>query len=166
MDIINSAAKFVDRDRYKSAAIAATVGIGIWLAACDSTTTSLSGDRQVDRETFAAEVESEKARLEAEKVKITGDGASAVADWNAKATTLNARAKAGETDLDKKDAAKAEFVNLVGGVGKAIAEGTLSTSGIIGALVTAGTTLFSVGAVVDGRRKDKKIADAKKGAGQ
>ena len=149
MDMLNKVFKVLDHNRYLVITLTIALAVNSWLFAMGSKTSSLIHEGQ-----------------KVNRVQLEGELGLKTAELNAQIEAFNARVEAAVADLDEQDRIKAEIVEFTGGLVTQIASG-----GSFGLVETA-TTLLGIGgilglggAMVDNRRKDKKIVEIKNGNG-
>jgi len=162
MDVVHTAAKAIDYNRYVTIAllVVALCGVTLYMG-CESTTASLNAPSE----------KVTRAEFESEAVVVGVDFATREAMLTAQVTALNAEIgaynmliDAGRADLQRQDEMKMAVVALLGQTATDALEGTFNWP----ALVLAGFGILATGTSVafakDNLRKDAKIAELKEEA--
>lgn len=106
-------------------------------------------DKNLELEKAAADLNVEKAKVQAEIEK-----------YNANVTALNKQVQARQEDLAKKEQIRAEVLQAAGGlITTAVTGGTVTPGAAVGTVLQMLSLAVAGGAVLDNRRKDKKIAE-------
>ena len=158
-DLLSKGLKFADHYRYTLLSIL-LVGVLLGVAVgCESTTASIKDPSK--------SVSSQGLQLEALQIRgvLTSDRANIdalIAEYNAEVEMFNAQVELAQADLERKEAVKAELFSLGGVVLTSALEGSVNPASLVGTGLTALALLGGIGASVDNRRKDAKIAQLKK----
>jgi len=158
-DLIHAGMKFLDHYRYSAGAIILAIAIIGVLVGCEAQTVSIIDPSQ--------KVTAQGLQIEA--AKIQGDLASekaaidaAIAEYNGRIETFNQQIEAAQSDIEKKEAVRAELLQIGGAVATSVAEGSVNPASLIGTGITALSLALGIGASADNRRKDAKIQSLKK----
>jgi len=162
MDVVHTAAKAIDYNRYASLATLIIVVCAVmFYTGCESTTASLNAPSE----------KVTRAEFESEAVVVGVDFATREAMLTAQVTALNAEIgaynmliDAGRADLQRQDEIKAEIVALLGQTAQGAADGTLNPVALIPFVVGLAGAALGIGSSLDNRRKDAKIAELKEEA--
>lgn len=151
-DWLHRALNFFDHNRYTVGGISLAAAGTIWLSACTSQTVGLDGSK-VDRAGLGRQVLNEERLFAAAEAEIQ----SAIAQYNANIEAHNQLVESAYTELDRKDAIKAQLVNVIGGQVTSLLSGTFNPA----TLATTGISLLGLlgggGAMADNVRKGKVI---------
>lgn len=158
MDLWHRLLSIIDHNRYLAASLVVSTVASAWLGACSSQTASLVDPSvQVSRITFRMQTIAEEQELS----KARADLAARAEAINARIVAHNAKVEAGDSDLDRQDAVKAQIVDALGGAVAQAVTGTLNPVGLATTIVGLGGAAFGVGAFADKRRADSVIVDLK-----
>jgi hypothetical protein len=136
VDFLHRILKWVDHNRFTVLGVLLSIGLSVWLVGCQPETTStldpsknvtapeLQQEIQIKQAQFnerAAQLEIAASKLEAESRLMEAD-----------AETYNEAATAAVADLQKQEEQRKEVIRYLGGLGTAIAEGTVNPASLIG----------------------------------
>ena len=162
-DVWHKLIRWADRDRGKM--------IGVVLASM--VVTGILGCRPMTGSILTPGEEVTSAQLASEAAVLNGGFANRAAklqmmadELEADRNTVQQRLTAAQDDIDHQYALRAQIVNAAGGLAVGIAEGGFSAATGTTAAVTIMTTLLAAGGWVDGRRKDRVIAELKSKASE
>lgn len=153
MDLWHKILNFLDHERGKVIGLVIAALLASWIVGCQPTTTStLDPERTVTPPELAREV------------VITQGGFDKRADvLNADIATYNQTVEVAEADLEAKFALRTKIIEVVGGLGTAIATGGFSAPAAIGSIIQLAMLGLVGGSVVDTVRKNKVITTLKNG---
>ena len=156
MDILDKVVKFVSHNRYVVGGVLIG-GLALGWMGCQSRTAGIiEGDLvtrtqlQVQAITVGRDFTAREAMIQAQ-----------VAALNADIAASNERLTLAKAELDRKDAAKAQVVQYIGGALTAAATGQLNLPELLTSGIVLLGGLAGAGSMVDARRKDKVIAELK-----
>lgn len=144
MDLLHKLTNLIDRDRGKFFGLLLALLISGCIVGCQPKTLSIDGSgRTVTQTEFTREVATAQAQLEAQ------------------AKTLESNATEGQADLNRQAQLRADIINGLGTVATAAATGTLNPAAGVGSIVSIALLGVAGGAALDSRRKDKVITNMK-----
>ena len=159
MDVVHTAAKAIDYNRYATlAALIIVVCAVLFYTGCESTTASLNApSEKVSRAEFEAEAVEAGVDFATREALIVAQ----VAALNAEISAHNTLVESGRADLDRQDELMAAIIGVIGQTADAAASDTLSFAKVIPWIVgLAGMALGTGGVVLAGATKlDKSRAD-------
>jgi len=159
MDVVHTAAKAIDYNRYASLATLIIVVCAVmFYTGCESTTASLTApSEKVSRAEFEAEAVEAGVDFATREALIVAQ----VAALNAEISAHNTLVESGRKDLDRQDELMAAIIGVIGQTADAAASDTLSFAKVIPWIVgLAGMALGTGGVVLAGATKlDKSRAD-------
>ena len=134
--MLHNLLNWLDHNRWIVAGLIVTVLGAVWLVGCPATTMSVlrPGEKVNAQE------------LQREAVQVDG-----LVEQLALATE----------DIAAKNARRAQMLEIAGGVGQAVATGTVNPASGVAALFQLGTVCLAGGAILNGRRKDAVIKKLK-----
>ncbi len=153
MDWFHSMTKWIDYNRGVVVGIILTVVFVAIMAGCQITTPSpVNPGTQVTAAELQIEATAAISRLDKQQAVLDAER-EALAEGLAVA----------EADLQAKTEQRQALIEGVAGIGTMVAEGSVSTPSIIGAVTQLGLLLVGGGAMLDNRRKDTVIKKVKSG---
>ena len=165
MDFFSPVLKWIDHNRWLTVGIVLSVVVCSWGFGCESMTKSLSGEDDVDRARFTAEIADVQAGLERDAVALQAKHEAEIATLEAAVKSGEAKIAIGLDDLNQQDEQRQRIFEFVGSLVTAAAAGTVNPATLIAGAVPIVATLVGGGAVIDNRRKDKVITTIKNGTG-
>ena len=154
MPTLQSAWKMIEHNRYLAIGIVLMAAVAVGMVGCQPKTMGLLGGTE---KVTLPELERGMLDARAGLAKRHAEIQATIESYEADVSALADHGEAAVADLERQIAQRAQIVEIVGGLGQKAAQGELTPSGIIGGFAA----LAGVGALVDNRRKDKIIRDAK-----
>lgn len=153
MDVWHKILNFLDHERGKVIGLAVAALLAAWIVGCQPTTTStLDPERTVTPSGLAREVAITQGTFDKRADVLDADIA-----------TYNRKAEIAGVELEDKIALRVKIVEVVGGIGTAVATGGFSAPTAISAILQVVMLGLAGGAVVDTVRKNRVITTLKNG---
>lgn len=160
-DLWHTVTGWMDKNRFVFLSIMVVAMLAmITLTGClESTITSLvNPSKKVNRSEYISEAAILETTLEIERADLV----ASMAAFNKKIELKRKLIQLGIENLDTQDAKTANFMKNVGGFGVLIAEGGMTTPGVIGSVVSLLGIAWGIGNKLDNKRKDTIIDSLKR----
>lgn len=159
MDLFHKVTNWIDHNRGVFTMVIVGIVVSVGIVGCQPTTTSLLNP---ERKVTVAELDREVIILDQQFSKRASIITTLRDEFNFAVLSKNAEISMAEEDLERKYEARAELINIVGGVAATIASGaTLSPPAIVSTVLSV-VGLFAVGGLgYDNVKKGRKIKEQK-----
>lgn len=158
-DLFSPLLKFLDHYRYTVGLLLVGIAVMVSLFGCQTTTSSiLDPSKEVSAHGLQLEATQIKSDLASERAALD----AMIAEHNGKIEAFNEKLELAQADIERKEAVKAELLNIGGSVAVSVAEGSVNPASLVGTGLTALALALGIGASADNRRKDSKIKELKK----
>jgi len=154
MDVLHKLLTTLDHNRWAVGLTIVAVMISAGLIGCQPETQSLvDPQRRVSADELAREASTLRASLQKRQAEVTADTAA-----------LAEQAEIAEADIMRQMELRKTVIETLGGIGTAVAKGSLDTASGVGAVMQLTLLAIAGGGVIDRRRKDDVIDTLKSGA--
>lgn len=158
MDLLHTVVKWAEHNRWLVLSLVVALALSSWIIGCQPKTTSLlDPDKQVP----AATLEREAVVIEAGLAKQVATLRQLEAAYNADVVKMNASIEMAQADIKRQVELRLKFIEVLGGIGSAVASGGLTAPAAVGSAVQVLTLLAAGGLAFDTRRKSKVIGELK-----